>query len=249
MIANDRLYKKARERFLLKEVAALSADFPSGDLDDHEGPDFLVQEGSRTLGIEIMDYIRGQSSGESVARRNEVLWQRIANVARDKFESTHPIPLWVLFQWGHRYPRLADVQRLGASASSLIAEHIPQEPSTSSRVGYEELENTPLEEFVSSINVSRVRNQKQSGWSFVGAAFIGLQVDEIQSLISSKDKRRDAYLKKCASVWLIIVADGTGISSNVSLSDNVLGHRYHSQFERVLFYDRPNQKVVPLLIH
>ena len=81
-----------------------------------------------------------------------------------------------------------------------------------------------------------------------GGGFIELQIDELQGLIASKDAKVQEYLRHCETAWLIIVADGQYISSNAELPPEVRQHAYKSQFERVLFYDRFSQRVVPLIV-
>jgi hypothetical protein len=240
--------KKSRERLLLSEVAELDVDFPSGTIIGDESPDFLIKLNNQVLGIEIVDYIRGQTSGESNNRRNEMVWKNIADKARVEFESKYSIPLVVQFFWyPHRHPRQTDVKQLAGYVSSLVANHIPSEYFAIVQISNNELGNTLLERFLRSMTICKVK--KQSLWSFVGGGFIEVQVDEIQWLLSSKNDKVNGYLKKCDSVWLLIVANGRYISSNVDLPKNVLGHNYQSQFERVVFYDRFSRKVFPLTVH
>ena len=84
--------KKARERLFLNEVVTLYPDFPFGSIINTERPDFLIMNNSQVIGIEVVDYIRGQNSGESVYRRNEILWQKVADTARAEFEAIHSDP-------------------------------------------------------------------------------------------------------------------------------------------------------------
>lgn len=239
--------KKNRERLFIKEVAAIFPDFPSGTINDSERPDFLISSHSYVIGVEIVDYMRGQNSGESINRRNERLWQEVANTAKQEFELHHSEPLMIHFIWhSHRYPRKADVKRLATSASSIISQFIPQSLFERIRVSLDEIENTPLEEFVHSLHICRVRNDQQALWSFVNSDFVSLTVNEIQDLITSKNSKATDYLLKCDKAWLLIVADGRYISSNADVSEAVKQNTYSSSFERVLFYDRLNGRVLPL---
>ena len=74
--------KKARERQLFDEVAQMYPEFPEGEIIEGESPDFQIHQDTRVIGVEIVDYVRGQNKGESVEWRNEVLWQKVANVAQ-----------------------------------------------------------------------------------------------------------------------------------------------------------------------
>jgi hypothetical protein len=241
--------KKKRERLFINEVTTIYPDFPSGTISDSEEPDFLISSESQVIGVEIVDYIRGQNQGESAYRRNEKLWQQIADMARQEFETHHSDPLMIHFFWHpHRHPRKADVKRLAVSAASIIGQCVPQTLFENIRIDFDDIESTPLQEFVVSIYITRVRNNKQVLWSYTNAGLISISVNEIQDLISSKNAKVTNYLQKCDKVWLIIVADGRYISSNVDLSEEVRHNCFHSQFKKVLFYDRLNKRVIPLAI-
>jgi hypothetical protein len=231
--------KKNRERLFIMEVAAIFPDFPSGTINDSERPDFLISSHSYVVGVEVVGYMRGQNRGESINRRNERLWQQVADMAKQKYERHHSEPLMVHFIWhSHRYPRKANIQQLTTSASAIIGQFIPQDLFERIRVSSDDLANTPLEEFLHSIHISRVRNDQQVLWSFVNSDFISLTVNEIQDLITSKNPKVPDYLLKCDKVWLLIVADGQNISSNVDVPEAVKQNTYSSSFEKVLFYDR-----------
>lgn len=241
--------KKSRERQFLDEIAEKYPDFPQGSIVDYERPDFLVQHESFTTGIEIVDYIRGQNNDGASNRRNEVLWQRIADSARAKFVSSHTVPLLVHFHWNpHRYPNQLEVGPLAGAASSIVANHIPQMLFETIRIGDTELENTALEEYLHSIHVMRVRDDTQSLWSFVGAGFVEVQRDELRDLISSKEAKVQDYLQECDAVWLIIVADGRNISSSAELVDETMRYPFGSLFERILFYNRIKKQIITLVV-
>jgi hypothetical protein len=194
-----------------------------------------------------VDYVRGQNKGESAERRNEVLWQKIANAAKTEFESMHRDPLIIRFQWNHRYfLRLAEIPQLAQDATKLIETHIPTGLFDKIQIGSDDLEGTLLEDVCHSITVTRVRNLGQSLWSFVSAGFIEVQADELQYLIDLKNDKIQEYLMHCDMVWLIIVADGQYISSNISLPSLPANNVYSSMFEQVLIYDRISKRIFPL---
>jgi len=239
--------KKARERQFLDEFSINYPEFPAGEVIDSESPDFLIEQNTKILGIEIVDFVRGQSEGESSDRRNEVLWQKIADEARKKFEAKFDTPLLVHFFWNNRYIlRQSEVSQLADSAVILIEKRIPEKLFESVRIGYDELDNTLLEKVCHSITVWRVRNEKQSLWSFVSSGWTEVQTNEIQYLLDSKNEKMSDYLRSCDTVWLIIVADGHYISSNIDITSASISHVYKTSFEKVFVYDRISKGVFPL---
>lgn len=239
--------KKVRERQFLDEFSSNYPEFPAGKIIDSESPDFLIEQSTKHIGIEIVDFIRGQNKGESTDRRNEVLWQKIADEARKKFEAKFDTPLSVHFFWNNRYIlRQSEISQLADCAVSLIERRIPEKLFESVRIGYEELDNSFLEKVCHSIKILRVRNEKQSLWSFISSGWTEVQTNEIQYLLDSKNEKVSDYLQSCDTVWLIIVADGRYISSNIDITSASISHVYKSSFEKVFVYDRISKRVFPL---
>lgn len=237
--------KKALERSFLAEIAAIYPDFPSGIITNTERPDFLVLGESYITGMEVVGYVRGQGHGGSVDRRNETLRQEIAEEARQVFESSHSDPLMVRFLWhSAQHLRKSDVPDIGASAAKIVGQNIPQSLFDSTRIAGNELVDTALQEFVSSISVTRVRNQAL--WSSVDAGFVSVPASELQELLASKNAKVQDYLQRCDEVWLLIVADGRYISSTADLPEDIQQVHFRSAFRKVLFYDRPNQRIATL---
>jgi hypothetical protein len=242
--------KKAQEHSILNEVATLYPNFPSGDWQEQENPDFIIQQGSCTLGIELTGFYRGQNKGESAHKRAEVVWQKTMDTVRVEFESVNKIPLLVHSCWlPHQYPSQADIKHIADDIFSLITYNIPQKVFTSIILDNEKFEGTLLEEYLAFLNILRVRNKGQSLWSFIDAGFIGTHVSEIQRLISSKNGIVNNYLQKCDVVWLIITTEGRYISSMVTLPIDILSHTFESRFEKVLFYDRLSKQITELKTH
>lgn len=239
--------KKERERMFLEQVKQIDPKFPSGPIIDSESPDFIVNQDSKSLGIEIVEYFRGQNSGESALRRKEIVGQRIIDKAKVEFYKSNDISLWVIFSWyPRRYPRQSEIAELANVAVWAIRNNIPQDLFKSIVIPNEFFEDTSLEKFVRSIRVTRVRNEKQALWSSIESGFIGTVASEIQEIISSKNAKANQYKTKCDLCWLIIAADGRHISSTASLEEDVLNYEYQSEFDRVIFYDHQEHKIKDL---
>ena len=239
--------KKARERFVLDEFASVCTIFPSGSIEHAESPDFLVSDGSRVTGIEVVDCVRGQDSKGSAYRRNEILSQDIADKARRRFESRRSEPLMVHFQLRPgRLLRKAEIHNLAASAAAIVERYVPQTIFESIRIGSHEYAVTSLRTVISSISVTRVRNAMQASWSFVNTGFISASAEELYDLITSKNTKVPAYLQQCDEAWLLIVADGASISSTVDLSEEIRQTRFLCRFEKVFFYDYQSKRVLSL---
>ena len=240
--------QKAKERSFLDDFKLIYPDFPLGKIDESEGPDFLVLTEAETIGIEVTEYIRGQGGGGSSIRRDDMLRERIVSAVQAEFESRHQAPLEVNFVWyGHRHLRKTDVQNLVSSAAELIVKKIPRRTLENVRIGPDQLSGTSLGKFVAYVSIIRLRATAQGAWHSSETGWTEVGTDELQALISSKEEKIDSYLKKCASGWLLIVADRPHVSSAAELLDNVKRHSFQTRFERVFFYNRWNQSVITLV--
>lgn len=212
--------KKVRERLFLDEVAGLYSEFPCGAINASERPDFLIAGCSGVIGIELVDYVRGQTQGDSQYRRDEVLRQRIADAAMDAFEVAHKDPLMVHFHWyPHRYLRSAHVEQLAAEAAAVISTAIPASLFGQVTVDYHGLEQTELSRYCHSIIVTRVRDQEQTLWSSVNAGFVSVQAIEIQYLVASKERKLSEYLLQCDDAWWLMSSNRAAAVWVASTSD------------------------------
>jgi len=242
--------KKDIEKYYLEKVKASYSDFSTGEIVPGEEPDFLVVNSDPLVGIEMVNYIRGQSSSGSLGRHYEKLNEFITNAAREEFERNYKIPLMVHFNWLlHRHPGRSEAKSLAVKIAHLIENFIPQGVYMTTRIGQEVLEESTLGDFIASIFITRMKPTMKGSWSNIEFDFVGLQPDEIQNIISSKEAKIDSYLQKCTAAWLIIVADGTHISSNVEIHSAAVQNIYSSRFERVLFYDAVSERLIVLNTH
>lgn len=240
--------KKVRERFLLDGFATVCTDFPTGIIENTESPDFLISQGSRVIGIEVIDYVRGQDGRGSIHRRNEMLLQELAIRARHEYESLYPYPLLVRFLGhppGQQLPKI-NTSRLALDAAETVSQFMPETLFEGVRIHSDQFKGTVLQTVVASISATRVRNARQASWSVVSAGFVSASVQEIRELVAYKDAKVPMYLQRCHEVWLLIVGDGTSISSTLDLSEDVRQVIFPSRFERAYFYDHQGKQAIRL---
>lgn len=239
--------KKARERQQLLEVAEIYEKFPIGNIIDSESPDFLIQSSDKIIGVELVDYVRGQAAGDAPDRRNERLWEMIADEAKTVFESQHNESLEVIFHWyAHRYPRKSEISRLANEAVSIIEANIPLGLFEHIKVYKDQLGEGKLSHFAFSLHIIRAKNSSQTMWSAINSGWPSVSQNELQTLIDKKDGKISEYLGNCDFVWLLVVADGGSISTLAHLETDVINSTYYSNFTNVLFYDQLDKKVLAL---
>lgn len=156
--------KKVRERFLLDGFATVCTDFPTGIIEGTESPDFLISKGSRVIGIEVIDYVRGQDGRGSIYRRNEKLLQELAIRARHEYEFRYPYPLVVRFLGhppGQQLPKI-NTSRLALDAAETVSQFVPETLFEGVRIDSDQFKGSVLRTVVASISATRVRTCRQA---------------------------------------------------------------------------------------
>lgn len=241
--------QKMRELAFLKEVKSLEPTLFPGSIVDSIGekPDILMQAAERIIGIEITDYWRGrtQKKGGSAMHRSEAAQKNLAKMAHQVYKSNHSEPIFVTLQFNpHEALAKTKLGKLASTLADIVGQYIPQELYAKKKLDYSDLEGTGLEPFVFSINVQRMRDDSGDGWGVVSAGFLSTTTEELQGIINEKNPKVQGYMTRCDEVSLLIVAESClDLSGHISLSQDVLSHKYTTGFKRVLFYDRATSRV------
>jgi len=236
--------KKIKEKIYLEEIKRHFSDFPEGEVIAQESPDFVILSDSGKIGIELVEFIRGQNQGGQNLRKIEQDREKILKIAQSKFESRNQVPLYVNTFWTFRKPlNRKEIDLLANSLVEIIEEQMPKEIHGHVMIGYEYLMNTNLYGYCHSIWC--YRQTEKSRWVFPEAGFVGLSTEEIDNLIERKTKKLPGYSKNCDKVWLIIVCEGNHISSIVD-PDYVITQKFETKFDKLLLYVRDDNVVYDL---
>lgn len=242
--------KKSKEEALMNRVKLLYQDFPIGTLTSVEEPDFLVVGEGRTVGLELTEYIRGQCSDHgSPLRTQEAIRERIMARAECLFTEKSDAVLDVYAYW-HPAPKKplkqVDVERIATEIARLVFERISANPSSPGTIDpWEEQDFPIIEPYITMLTFHPL---PQPRWSSGTSGFLATSPDDIQCIITKKDKRAATYRQKCAEVWLVIVSDGSSLSSMLVLDETTASYQFNSAFDRVLLCDLPRNNILTLNI-
>jgi len=241
--------KKKRERLLLEELRSVYSGFPAGRIEEFEGPDFLVYtEGGEIVGVELVDYVRGQSEKGSANRRDEQLRQRVVGEAKARLEEEILVALEVHFIWHpHRCLDRNSVTSLAVQVAEVVKRNIPLNVLGTATVHADQFAELSRKH-LHSLHLVRLRDTSLTLWSSVEGGWTEVSTGEIQSLVASKNERVGSYRQNCNKIWLLIVADGRHISSCVDLHTDVYAYPFETGFDEVIFWDRLRRSSVALHI-
>lgn len=236
--------KKNWETRYLEKVKSLYPAFPEGTIIPHEEPDFLISNAEDRVGVEMVQYVRGQGKQGSRSRWHEELHGEIVNLAKARFVAHSAIPLSVRFHWFHHKELKGDDARwLSNELDRLVSNYESIEGNED--VSFEPDYREKVSDFISYVSIHRKTSGK-SVWSNVEVGPAEASGSELRDLISAKNLKVKSYLRHCTRIWLVIVADGQRISSSGWLNDRDRLLRFESEFDKILYYDEDTTSVFEL---
>lgn len=227
--------KEALEQFYLEALIREVPDFPTGQVVNHERPDFLIKSTKRIIGIEITRIYQrhqtGRKPGQAVeSEQRSLLWMACRYYERMNLP---PVQVNVIFSQGDFAKKVRP--QLARELARIVAENLPLENDWRSLK--QDFKHQPiLPEGVYDMSITRYESITKNLWARGGAGFVQEDcVECLQQTISEKEAELAEYKKNCDSCWLLIVADGSGESSFIKPSEQSLRHHYTTEFERVYF--------------
>lgn len=254
-VSNKDSAKKEREEHFLNRVKSVYPGFPDGEIHaltgKQEPPDFLVKSKDRVVGIELVDYIRGQGAEGSPLRHEETRRENVIKKAQEEFETEAQLPMEVLFLWHGRFylskMKRPALDRLAHDIALLVEGKIPQESHYATYIDRRALRGSSADGVIVKISITRLRAGACGHWASTETGYTDLYPPEVQQLISSKERNFDRYKGKCDSVWLVIIASAEHVSSIPDIRQEVKEHVFRSQFDRVLLYRDWDRSIMTLV--
>src|SRR5918997_3241469 len=234
-----RASQKATERAYLERFRQNLAGFPEGEVVSSERPDFLIEEQSRRIGIEVIEYhIQEPDEGwGSSMRAREGTEDKVLRMASEQHQSKGLPPVAVQVHWTpHQAFRSLRVQELATSLAALVQEHLPQ-PGHEATIRHRRHPAwSSLPEEVTSLSIDRRINFSRNSWTSVRGAFVPtLTPLELQQVMRSKEDKVRSYRQQCREVWLLIVGRGFEPSTFGDLGPEVEAHEFETTFDRAFF--------------
>ncbi|HSW00668.1 MAG TPA: hypothetical protein VLI39_10880 [Sedimentisphaerales bacterium] len=203
-----------------------------------DNPDFLVECGGRTIGIEHTELFKRQTRSSErpyTPAELEGIQQKILHETKKLYiaQGGPPIVVTVWFIPGMRRtkPARGRSEGIAVELAQFITEWIrtPHSPDEWPRPG----DRIPE---ISHLSIY----EGQSAWMKGNPAWVGPpSVSDIQKTIDEKDAKYDVYRHRCDECWLLIAANRYNPAQGFDFSrdDSSLRYGYRSRFERLFFLE------------
>lgn len=218
-------------------------DFPEGILCFDDNPDVLVKTQEGFYGIEHTRLYYG------TLKEQESLEQRIADRAKEMYESTGAPPLYVTVLFDSKVKLgVKDIDLIAADLNGMVHQHIPAVGEHLMLEGWRFISQR-CSPSISVIFIDRPDKSCEMFWGVGrGGAVPDLASEQIRERIQDKETELSRYLSKCFKVWLLIVEDGFSPSSYFVISDEIKNQVYKSSFDRIFLFRNFRCEVIELRV-
>lgn len=226
--------KKDVELWRLERFKSFISDFPSGNIESTEEPDFLVRSDSRVVGIELTDLHQHVAPGQVPQQASEAMRHRVVARAQEIYTSgAHP-PVLASFHLDDRiHIKKPEVEALAMSLAQLVIENIPS-PNSSSEVPSDWDDMREIPSILFKLSVHRLDVVTKTSFSAPGATWVGtISRSDIERALASKDPKYAAYRARCGEAWLVINSNIETMSTWFEIDLDKLDEPFATNFDRV----------------
>lgn len=148
--------KKTKERKIIENLKSIYPEFPKGDIEETEKPDFIIHSSKMKIGVELVNYICGQNKTGSPLRQIEETIITLTESTKKEFEKLSKAKLIVSLHWKNDFPiKRKFKNQIIHKLSKLIYEYCPEENGELREISWEILQNYNLENYLNSIYIYR----------------------------------------------------------------------------------------------
>ncbi len=233
--------KKQLEILLIHYFRACYEDFPKGQLNPSESPDFIIKMKNRhEIGIELT---RLNPASKNIPNQNQLaqiqLREQIIGLSQDLFEKTSPLKLFVKFLFSDSKDISEERQMsIAVQAVNLIRKAVFRKSSDS--FFRELIPAEILPEGLDGILIVNHPVMQISAWERANNLGVSNDVvDDIRGSIHKKDEKllRLYQKQRLNYYWLLITTDRLHGVKSFNLPEKIMNHEFHSEFQHVFLFD------------
>lgn len=229
--------KKDNELLYLTQFKQVFNSFPTGEIREHESPDFLVDDGKRKVGIEVTKIFKTSAPSQPPLQAIEATCRRITDSAAQICEERKIPPLTVSLHF-IRKPEILKVQR--DDLSLIIADFVCNNiPKLDTHITFENrFMNRSLPDHIHAITIGRFNVLTKSHFNAPSAGRAQREFSTVlQQAIDLKNSKLIHYHRNCDEYWLLIICEGSNPSSFFECDGATRDAIYKSNFDRSFFME------------
>lgn len=214
---------------ILEAFAEAFAEFPQGEAEDCDAPDFIIVAGDTTLGIDIVTLY-----DDPLAEfRNMVVSE-----AKLLFDDDIDLPLQVRLAGGKTPPSLSDTLQRAATQSLLrqVRANVPLNAGETRHLPYNRFVGTGLFQVTDALSVTRLPKDAPASWAFEGQGAIEVDATAIQRAIDTKGSTAGSR-PRCDALWLLISAGHPHIATSFRPDVEAAQRAFSAGHNRLFFFD------------
>lgn len=234
--------KKEEERIYLDRFCAVCSDFPAGDIDDCEEPDFLVFSSNKVIGIELTKLYWNPLLGKKPEQVREYVRDLIVFKAGQLHQEQSLSPCHASIHFTDFELRKNDADRVARLVVNVVSANLPPDGKMV-RIPPNSWTECTLPNELSSVSLLRLDSLSKSFYTSPQSGLIPpCSSAYIERVLADKNAKVATYRRKCDEVWLVINVGFGVLSGEFDITEDVLSAEYQSAFERVyILHQSQNQ--------
>lgn len=227
--------RKSTERWQLERFLQTYGGTQTTEVHESEAPDFILVDGTATIGIEVTQLYRPAQSGDLSQRAVEAFRECVVRRAHRIYIEAGGAAVDVSVAFSDVYQCRVDLDPLAASLAETIRSIYPSAQPWILLTGEEQRAQLPAQ--FTSLIVSRHQTKGEGFWYMIQSGPRPLLDGPLlQSALDAKKSRVPAYRNVAEQIWLLIVTDALYLSSSFSVPDAVERERYAFASDRAFFF-------------
>lgn len=242
--------KKQLEILIIQYFKQSYNDFPKGRVNPSESPDFIINmKNHHVLGIELTRLNpKNAQALDEIGFQNIRLRDHLINFSKELFEQNSQLKLFVKFLFSDK-KIITEEQKIVVALQVVKAIKNVIYNRKSNTFFKESIMSSKLPEGLEEVLIAHHPELKRSVWERSNNLGISNDVvDDIRQSIYKKDEKLRLYKKQRLNYyWLLITTDRLRGVKSYNLSNKIMNHKFHSQFQHVFLFDLIKSTVITLV--
>jgi hypothetical protein len=224
-----------RGSFYFEQLLRLMPELSEGSVHRGEAPDYLIELGTRTIGVELTEFHLPPPGGErSHVHTMDLRWKTMLRAFEQHRSLGGPaLYLTAAFPGEHPAAKRAIVPSAERLEQAVLAQPVPRHIGEGQFI----VPWDALPSEVASLSCWGSVDGIDALWQPMDGGWVAeIQPGDIQATIDSKAAKLSGYRANCTEIWLVIAHD-VFFSAPADLSETGLTASYDAAFDRVLWLD------------